>query len=153
LLLEPWIYQSLFDSKEGTVMSEKNKTLAARELREIWNEGKVDVIDEIFDPKIVGHNPGNPNFDMNWLKEWVAGGRAAFPDMHFTIEDVVAEGNRVAIRWTFEGTHEAEFMGIAKTGKKVKLPGLGMCRIEGDKIVEAWGCWDTAEMMRQLGVA
>jgi steroid delta-isomerase-like uncharacterized protein len=134
-------------------MSEKNKAIACREFKELWNEGKKEVIEEIYDAKIVGHNPGNPNFGMDWAKEWFDTARAAFPDMHFTIEDVVAEGNMVATRWTFEATHEGEFMGIARTGKKVKLPGLGMCRIEGGKIVELWGYWDNAGMMQQLGVS
>jgi steroid delta-isomerase-like uncharacterized protein len=134
-------------------MSEKNKTLACRELREVWNEGKLDVIDEIYDVKIVGHNPGNPSFGIDWFKEWVVAGRAAFPDLHFTIADAVAEGNQVALRWTFSGTHEAEFMGIPKTGKKVTITGLTLYHIEGDKIVEEWGYWDSSSMMRQLGVA
>ena len=73
--------------------------------------------------------------------------------MHFTIEDAVAERNQVALRWTFSVTHEAEFMGIPKTGKKVTITGLTFYHIEGDKIVEEWGYWDSTSMMQQLGVS
>jgi predicted ester cyclase len=76
----------------------------------------------------------------------------AFPDYHITIEDVVAEGDKVVLRFHWSGTHKGEFMGIAPTGNKVTVTAMSMHRIEGGKEAEQWGELDRLGMMQQLGV-
>lgn len=78
--------------------------------------------------------------------------RAAFPDLHVQIEDQLAEGDRVATRWTGTGTHNGELAGIPATGKQVTLPGMEIVRIADGKLVEGWEGYDSGTLMRQLGV-
>ena len=78
--------------------------------------------------------------------------RSAFPDFHVTIEDQIAEGDRVATRWTMRGTHEGEFRGISPTGKQITVTGIGIFRFSDGKVVESWDNFDQLGMMRQLGV-
>ena len=77
--------------------------------------------------------------------------RTAFPDLHFTVEDQIAEGDMVANRVTARGTHQGEFMGIAPTGKQVTVTGITIDRIAGDKLEESWASWDFLGLMQQLG--
>jgi steroid delta-isomerase-like uncharacterized protein len=77
--------------------------------------------------------------------------RAAFPDTRMTIEDEIAEGDKVVIRWTIRGTHKGEYMGIAPTGKEVTVTGISVYRIERGKIVEDWSNNDMLGMLQQLG--
>jgi predicted ester cyclase len=76
---------------------------------------------------------------------------AAFPDGRCTVEHIVAEGDEVAVRWSFTGTQQGRFMGLAPTGKRVTLGGIGISRIAGGEIVEGWEEWDSASLARQLG--
>jgi steroid delta-isomerase-like uncharacterized protein len=88
-------------------------------------------------------------------KQVVAPYQTAFPDAHWHVEDMIAEGDRVVTRWTGRGTHRAELPGnppIPPTGKKASVPGVWIHRIAGGKIVESWNVWDTLGMLRQLGV-
>jgi steroid delta-isomerase-like uncharacterized protein len=73
--------------------------------------------------------------------------------VHFTVEDLIAEGDKVVGRWTFRGTHRGDFMGIPPTGKKVSIMGIAIYRIARGKIAEAWVAWDAMGLMHQLGVA
>ena len=134
-------------------MSEENKAIARRSLEEAWNKGELAVIDEIVGPNFVNHDPANPGVrGPEGLKQLVTMYRTAFPDTHFTIEDQMAEGDQVVTRWTARGTHQAELMGIAATNKQVTVTGIGIDRIVGGKIEEAWVNWDTLGLMQQLGV-
>jgi steroid delta-isomerase-like uncharacterized protein len=81
----------------------------------------------------------------------IAALRAAFPDIHFDLEDVLAEGDKVVIRWTCTGTHRGEFRGIAPTGKRVSFPGMNIYRLRDGKIVERWGVEDGLSLLQQLG--
>jgi steroid delta-isomerase-like uncharacterized protein len=77
--------------------------------------------------------------------------RAAFPDLKITVEDQIAEGDKVVTRWTAEGTHDGDLPGLPASGRSSTVTGIGIDRIEGGKIVEAWGNWDTLGMLQQLG--
>jgi steroid delta-isomerase-like uncharacterized protein len=133
---------------------EQNRTMARRSLEEVWNQGTLDIVDEIFATDYVYHDPGNPEgwHGQEGIRQAVSTYRAAFPDLHFTIEDMVAEGDRVVLRWTGTGTHKGELMGIPPTGKQVTIPGINLVRYEGSKAAEEWSGWDTLGMMQQLGV-
>ena len=136
--------------------AEENKAIARLYWEEAINKGNLDVLDEVYLPDSVIHDPASDTGELRGadLKEdSVIWARNAFPDIHATIEDpIIAEGDRVAYRWTFRGTHQGEIMGIALTGKEVEVTGIDIVRIAGGKIVEAWGVWDALGMMRQLGV-
>ena len=79
--------------------------------------------------------------------------RAAFPDLQFTIDDVIAQDDKVVIRWSSRGTHRGELMGLAPTGKEATSSGISIDKIADGKIVESWNHWDTLGLMRQLGAA
>jgi predicted ester cyclase len=80
-----------------------------------------------------------------------AGLRSAFPDFKATIEDIVAEGDKVVVRQTFSGTHKGEFMGVPPTGKSISIGVIDIIRVDGGKFVEHWGQMDTTGMIQQLG--
>ena len=133
--------------------AEQNKALVCHIIEEVYNQGNMAVIDEHFSPDYVHHTlpPGMPQ-DREGCRQMVKMLHTAFPDYRITIEDVVAEGDKVVLRFHWSGTHKGEFMGIAPTGKKVTVTAMSMHRIEGGKEVEQWGELDRLGMMQQLGV-
>ena len=133
---------------------EENKALALRGIEEVWNQGKLGVVEEIYATDYVYHDPGNPQgwHGQEGIRQAVSTYRAAYPDLHFAVEDVVAEGDRVVLRWTGTGTHQGNLMGIPPTGKHVTTPGMNLIRYEAGKAVEEWSGWDTLGMMQQIGV-
>ena len=133
-------------------MSESNKALLRRDLEEVWNQGNLDAIDELFAADVILHEaPPGALSGAEGVKQVVAGYRAAFPDLHFTIEDLIAEGDRVVNRWSLTGTHKGELMGIPPSGKQVTSTGISIVRIADGKIVEIWGASDQLGLMQQLG--
>ena len=134
-------------------MSEQNKALVRRTLEEIWNKGNLAVADELIAPNHVAHDPAslNPGSGPEATKQQASTYRTAFPDLHITIEDQVAEGDQVVTRWTATGTHRGDLMGIAPTGKQMTITGINISRIAGGKAQEDWTNWDTIGMMQQLG--
>ena len=129
--------------------AEENKAIVKRWNDEIWNKRNVDIINELGDVNYISHNT---NYDRAAFREWAVGIRAAFSEGGITIEDTIAEGDKVVIRWTMHGTHTGEFMGISVTGKQVTLKGISIYRIANGKIVEDWSNSDDLGMMQQLGV-
>lgn len=129
-------------------------TLARRYFEEAWNLGKVEVLDELLAPEYVNHTPsaGNPPPGPNGLKPIVLAMRRAFPDLHFTIEEVVATPDAVAIRTTMTGTHHGDLFGIAPTHRRVHVMQIQIERVRGGRIVEHWRVTDELTLMRQLGV-
>jgi predicted ester cyclase len=109
---------------------EENKRLVQRYVAEVWNAGSVDVLDEIYDPNFTefGGIPG--------LRESVIGFRTSFPDLHFDIDDVVAEDDKIVYRWTARGTHHGAYDGIAPTGNKMMVSGITMLHISNGRIVD-----------------
>ena len=134
-------------------MSEQNKAAMRRLVDEIMNKGNLAVVDELISADAVDHSlmpgqePGPEGF-----KKLVTMFRSAFPDLQVTVEDMIAEGDKVVARVTTRGTHKGEFMGIPPTGKPVTVPEIHIVRIAGGKMVEPWGIEDNMAMMQQLGV-
>lgn len=120
---------------------------------QMLNKGNLGVIDEVSSPSMVDHSapPESPP-GIEGAKQMIGMFRAAFPDMHVTTEDLIAEGDKVVCRVTFRGTHRGEFMGIAPTGKQVSVASIEINRIVAGKIVERWELVDQMGMMQQLGV-
>jgi steroid delta-isomerase-like uncharacterized protein len=135
------------------IMSEQNKALSRRIAEECFNKGNLAVADEVIAADFVDHSaPPGLAPGVEGFKQLVAMYRNAFPDIRTTIDDVIAEGDKVVIRWTGRGTHKGELMGIAPTGKTVTVTGIGIDRIANGKIVEHWESFDQLGMMQQLGV-
>jgi steroid delta-isomerase-like uncharacterized protein len=135
-------------------MSEQNKNLARRAVEEVWNRGNFAVVDELAASDIVVHSstPGKEIHGAEGIKQFYATLRAAFPDIHFTIEDQIAEGDRVVTRWTARATHTSEFQGLPPTGKQYVMAGVDIDRIANGKVVECWPVADELSLLQQLGV-
>ena len=133
--------------------AEENKALVRRFVDEVQSAGNIDLIDEICSPEFVNHSapPGIPA-DREGIKILTAMFRGAFPDSYFTVEDMVAEGDKVVTRKTFHGTHEGELMGIPPTGRRVSMGLIDIVRIADGRVVEHWSVGDNLGMMQQLGI-
>ncbi len=133
---------------------QQNETLIKRYFEEVWNQGQLEVLDEIMSSDYLNHSPGmpNPQPGPEGLKPIIAGLRKAFPDLHFSIENMVVTENQVAIHCTMHGTHTGDLFGLPPTGKKIKVNQMQIERIQNGKIVEHWRQSDDAGMMRQLGL-
>ena len=142
------------DKDGGHVVSaEENKALVRRAFEEGWNTGNLDVFDEVDAPDHVLHDPSVPEdvVGIDGIKGFASMFLQAFPDLHFTIEEQIAEGDKVVTRWTSSATHKGDLMGIAPTGNRTGVSGVTISRISGGKLVEDWNNWDTLGLMRQIG--
>lgn len=133
--------------------SEENEAIV-REAVEAFNQNDVQAVDRLFaagyvdhDPSRAGMPPGPESVKQAWSML-----RAAFPDLQVTVEDVISEGNKVAVRGVAGGTHKGELMGIPPTGRRVTVTLIDINRIEKGRLVERWGETDMLGMMQQLGV-
>ena len=123
---------------------EKNKALARRYQEEVWGKGDLALIDELLAADFVDHSlPAGMDPSFAGAKRAVKGAHDAFPDGQWTVEDLIAEGDKVVIRWKMDATHEHEFRGIAPGGKPVTVRGITILRIAGGKIAERWVNWDS----------
>jgi steroid delta-isomerase-like uncharacterized protein len=134
--------------------SDENKDISRRADEELFNRGNLSIADELFTSNFVYHDPVSHE---EWrgpesVKSYATMLRVAFPDLHQTIEEQIAEGDKVAYRWTARGTHQGEFMGIAPTGKRVEMTGISIARLIDGKIEEIWENYDALGMMQQLGI-
>jgi steroid delta-isomerase-like uncharacterized protein len=136
-------------------MSEENKALVRRWFEEVWNNGRTDAIDEMFDQNGIAHglsdDPSNPIKGPSQFRPFHSLFRDAFPNMMIVIEDMVAEGDRVAARCSVRAKHEGDFMGRAATQGPVEFTGMTIVRIDNGKIVEAWNNFDFLTMYQQIG--
>jgi steroid delta-isomerase-like uncharacterized protein len=144
----------LFSQKGEFQMSEHNKAIVRRLFAELWNTGNLSMADQIFAPTYEHHDPSTPDFGRgpDSEKKRASLYRNAFPDMHLTIEDVIAEGETVMTRWSCQGTHKGDLNGIAPTGKRFTITGVTIARVSAGKIVEGFVNWDALGLMQQLGV-
>ena len=136
------------------MMSEENKVLARRFLEEAFNEGNLDVVDEIVTSDYVLHDPASPEGEIRGpegIKGFVQMYRSAYPDTDITVEDQIAEGDDVVTRWTARGTHQGELLGVAPSGNRVEVTGITIDRFSGAKAVESWTNYDALGMMQQIG--
>ncbi len=110
-------------------------------------------MDELFAPNFVLHDPSVPQEvrGIEAMKQYITMYRTAYPDTRFVVEDQIAEGDRVVTRWTGQGTHQGELMGISPTGNRVTVTGIEFDRVSGGKLQETWVNYDALGMMQQLG--
>ena len=132
-------------------MSEENKALARRSWESV---GAPDTLDEVYTSDVVWHMPDQEVRGIEEAKQFADMFKSAFPDMQATVEDVVAEGDKVVTRVTLRGTHQGEVEEFGPpTGKQVEIEGITIHRIEDGKIVEEWERYDNLGVMQQLGLA
>ena len=135
-------------------MSEQNKAVVLRQIEEMWSKGNLKVIDELYAADFVDRSPGVPP-DMargpEGVKLFVSMFRGAFPDIQGEDDELIAEGDKVVVRWSARGTHEGDFMGIPPTGKQISISGTSIYRIAGGKIVEEWTHADMLGLLTQIG--
>lgn len=133
---------------------EENKAVVRRFLEEIFTGGNLELVEELFAPHYVLHDPSVPGEvrGPEGIKQYVGMYRGAYPDTRFTVEDQIAEGDEVVTRWTGRGTHQGELMGIPPTGQEVTVTGIEFDRVSGGKLEETWVNYDAMGMMQQLGV-
>jgi steroid delta-isomerase-like uncharacterized protein len=132
-------------------LSEQNKTLARRWFEDLFSRGNLDVANEILSAELVDHLTHEDERGLEELKHYVSIYHTAFPDIQDTVEDIVAEGDKVVVRWTSGGTHQGEFMGVPPTGRHVTFSGMRLFRVAEKKIVESWVNIDERGLQEQLG--
>jgi len=132
--------------------TEQNKASVRRIFEEGLNQNKPGVFDELIAPSYVNHDLPAPVPGPEGFKMVIGLFLAAFPDMHATIEEALAEGDKVITRGYFTGTHKGDFQGIPPTGKQVNVKYIDIWRVENGKMVENWVRLDQLGMMQQLGV-
>lgn len=131
--------------------TEDNKTVTHQFLEELFNKRNLAIVDALCVANVISHGFGPGVSGIEGTKRSAAMYLAAFPDLHFTFEDFIAEGDQVVVRWTSSGTQQGELMGIPPTGKHFSATGIEIYRFEGGKIVEHWLESDVLGMLQQLG--
>jgi len=130
--------------------AEKSKDLIRRYV-DTWNRGDIEGLSEFWSRDMVHHTrTQNQGFDQ--VKKIVEDFAKAFPDLRFELDDIVAEGDRVATRMIANATHLGAYMGLPPTGKKISCSVMGLARVVGDKIAEHWGVTDELQIMAQIGL-
>ena len=132
--------------------TEENKAKIRRVYEECINTGNMAVIDELYSPEHKLYTSSDTIHGSEGFKQFVMMYRTAFPDLHFIIDDLLAEGDKVVSRYTAHGTHRGSLQGIAPTGKQVTVTGIAINRIANGKVVESWLNFDALGMLQQLGV-
>lgn len=136
--------------------AQSNAAAARRILDEAFNQGRLEVFDEVCAPDIVTHDPAEPD-DLRGIeahKGRVEGYRVAMPDIAVTIEDLIADGDTVVTRWMARGTNDGELMGMPPTNRPVEITGISIDRFDASgRVVETWDQWDNAGFMSQLGIS
>ena len=134
---------------------EENKATFRRYVEEVWTQGNLDLADEIFSQNYISHQSDGSQLERSpedvkrFVKEW----RDAFRLEENSLEDQVAEGDKVVSRWRLVAIHEGEFRGIAPSGRRIEVTGIGIFRFsEEGKVVESWDALDQLGMLRQMGV-
>lgn len=133
---------------------EHNKQVVRRLFDEVFNQGNLLVINDIIAVDALGHDAtsAEPKRGIESIRQVAVLFRNTFPDAEYFLDDLLAEGDRVAARWRLVGHHQGEFMGVPPTGREVKVSGIIIYRLADRKIVQYWGVFDTLALMRQIGV-
>ncbi len=136
-------------------MSAENKAIVRRLYGEVWNGRRLEVVNEIISPSHALHDNTAPGSSIGpeVYKRRVTRFLTGFPDLRFSIEDVVAEEEKLAVSWNFSGTHKGEYMGIPATNTKVSVDGITIHHIVNGKIMDSYVSWDALGMLQQLGMA
>lgn len=136
-------------------MPADNHSIIRRLYEEIWNKRKLEVLSELVSPSHALHGPNfsGSSIGPEAYKRQILQFVEAFPDLRWTIEDTVAENDKVVVMWTFTGTHKGEYRGVPASNKKVSVDGITIHELANGKIMDSYANWDTWGLMQQLGVA
>jgi predicted ester cyclase len=135
------------------VSTERNKAIACRLEDEVWNHGNLSVLDELASESYTVHDlaASEPETGRTEVKNAISFYRSVFPDMELTVEDAIAEGDKVAVRWKFHATHQGEFMAAAPTRRAVTVEGIDIFRFAAERIEEAWVMSGDIRWLREVG--
>jgi steroid delta-isomerase-like uncharacterized protein len=128
-----------------------HKALVRRYYEEVLTQGRLGLLEELLAPDFRSYPPQGPAVDRTRYAELVQASLAAFPDLRVTVDDQLAEGDRVATRWTAHATHQGAFLGVPPSGRAVTLTGMHMHRVAGGRLVEHWEQLDLLGLLGQLG--
>ena len=131
---------------------DERKSVVRRWNDELWNKGNLEVCDEVFAANCSFHDPSFAVEGVTGMKEQARLLRAANPDLHLDVHDILADGEMTAARWTMGGTSRGEFRGLPATGKTYVMTGMTIDRWEGERIVEEWTTYDLLGALQQLGI-
>jgi steroid delta-isomerase-like uncharacterized protein len=134
--------------------SAEHNQLMRRWFDEVWNQGRNETIDELLPAEGVGHGLGDSETDLRGpaeFKAFVANFRNSLPDVHIRLNDIFSQGDRVVVRLTLEGTHTGHGFAVPPTGRRVRIQGIVITRIQNGQIVEGWNSYDQLGLLRQLG--
>ena len=133
-------------------MATDNKQVARRVIDEIWNKGKLDMIEELLDPAYEGHDPLLGGLKRDSFRQSVKAYRSAFPDLKMEINALLVDGNFVTTRWTARGTHLGPLLGKESTGRSASVTGISVGEIRNGRIISDYAEWDALGLFRQLGL-
>ncbi len=133
--------------------AEENKAIMRRYFS-VFEQGNIDLLDELLAPDYTNHTPATPDLPTGpeGVKGVVSMFRGGMPDLRVVVEDMIAEGDKVATRYTLEGTHEGELFGVPPTGQRLSIKSFTAERVSEGKIREHWRVSDNLDMMQQLGI-
>jgi steroid delta-isomerase-like uncharacterized protein len=133
-----------------------NRKLFQRYFVEVANGGKLDLADEIFAPDYLHHDPANPDprpvVGPQGVRDHLTSLRGAFPDLVFEVDDMVADGDGIVVRWTARGTNTGDYFGMPPTGKPIEITGMNTWRTSNGQAIEGWVNRDDMGLLQQLGV-
>lgn len=132
-------------------MAVDNKQVMRRLVDEVWNQGKLEVINELFDKNYKGHDPLLGELTRDGFREAMKGYRSAFPDLKFEITAILADGNYVCTRWVGKGTHRGALGDLQPTGKSATVTGIDFAELRDGRVVADYTEFDTLGFMKQLG--
>jgi steroid delta-isomerase-like uncharacterized protein len=140
------------EGEEPLILLE-NKAIVRRFYEEAWNNRRLDVVDELISPSHALNDPlvSGSQMGPELYKRRMVEFTAHFPDLYFTIEDLIAEKGKVVVSWIISGTHQSEFMNISPTGSKIFLEGITIHHLANGKILDSHASWDALDLLRQLG--
>jgi steroid delta-isomerase-like uncharacterized protein len=153
LLLSPFIFFIACSGAQSTSSTEQHQRIIQRYYEEVWNRGRLDVLDELLDPQYINHTPSvpNPPPGPDGLKPIVAAIRKAFPDLHYEIKEIIVNDSMAVARVIMTGTQQDSLFDLPPTGKKITVNQINMEKIRNGRVVEHWRVTDELTMMKQLG--
>jgi steroid delta-isomerase-like uncharacterized protein len=134
-------------------MAVNSKEISRRVFEEVWNNKKLNAVDELMEANYIHHDVQSPvPKGIDGYKQFVSYYLNAFPDLQFTIDDEIADEQTAVSRWTVTGTHQGDLPGIPRTGRRISVTGITIARVRNGKVIESWNNWDALGLMQQLGV-
>ncbi len=131
--------------------AKENKAIVCQLVEDLFNTGNLDIVEEVLADSYIDHSSSHPDLSgRENVKRSVAEWLAAFPDTVSVAQDVIAEGDKIAVRWITQATHQGEFLGVSPTDNHVNVTWFGIFRLSEGKIIESWDTFNVVEMTEQL---